>query len=171
MAITKAQLSCKKHLFNSMHVLGKPKSGINSCVVFHDTPTVSQLNYHVRGEIAGSPARFLFDSGGSVNCNAISEDFCKRYGIAIEKCSADVSLMIVGSGPDQQPSGHCKLKCKIQTYHGNEGFLVLPIAQGYDVLLGAPWLNACSANLKYEHEADGLRSVRITKGSRCTTLT
>ena len=106
--ITKPQLSCKRHLFKDMQVLQAIDGKADSCVWFFDPPTISSLDYHVRGEVTGAPARFLFDSGSAVN--AISEAFCKRYRIAFQQFSSDVTLVTVGSGPDQQPIRHCKVK-------------------------------------------------------------
>ena len=166
--ITKPQLSCKRHLFKEMQVLKKQNGGPRGCVYFHDPPTVADLSYHAMGQVTGALARFLFDSGSAVN--AISKSFCERYGIAIHPCATEISLVTVGSGPDQQPIGHCKAKVKLQSYHGNEGFLVLPLEAGYDVLLGTPWLTAYDANLKHLNESGGLHSVKIRKGDRSITL-
>ena len=166
--ITRPQLSCKRHLFKDMQVLQASDGKAGSCVWFFDPPTISSLSYHVRGEVAGAPARFLFDSGSAVN--AISEDFCKRYGIAFQPCASDVSLVTVGSGPDQRPMGHSKAKIKMQSYTGSETFLVLPLSEGYDVLLGKSWLSTYDTVLQHSAHNGGLKTVKLRKGSRSITL-
>ena len=166
--ITRPQLSCKRHLFKDMQVLQASDGKAGSCVWFFDPPTISSLSYHVRGEVAGAPARFLFDSGSAVN--AISEDFCKRYGIAFQPCASEVSLVTVGSGPDQRSMGHSKVKIKMQSCTGSETFLVLPLSEGYDVLLGKSWLSTYDTDLQHSAHKGGLKTIKLRKGSRSITL-
>ena len=164
--ITKPQLSCKRHLFQDMQLLSYQQGSTDSCVCFFDPPAVSGMDDHMSGEVAGAPAHFLSDSGSAIN--AISEAFCKRYGIACEPCPSDLSIVTVGGGPDQQPLGQCKVKFKLQAYHGNEAFLVLPLEGGYDILLGKPWLTAYDVDLK--HQPTGLHAVKLRKGTRHLNL-
>ena len=115
-------------------------------------------------EAAGAPAHFSFDSGNAID--AASETFCKRYSIACEPCPSDLLNVTVGSGPDQQLLGQCKVKPL--AYHGSEALLVLPLEGGLDILLGKPWLTAYDVDLT--HQPAGLHAVKLRKGSQHLNL-
>ena len=62
--------------------------------------------------------------------------------------------------------GHSKVKIKMQSYTGSETFFVLPLSEGYDVLLGKSWLNTYDTVLQHSAHNGGLKTVKLRKGSR-----
>ena len=100
--------------------------------------------------IAGCKAKVLFDTGASVN--AISEEFCQRYGICVDCNPESIAVKTVSEAPESTVIGQCKLKLRLQDFTSTVTFLVLRMHMEYDVLLGDPWLTAVNAQMFYDNK-------------------
>lgn len=85
------------------------------------------------------------DSGAGDNF--VSEAFARRAGIRIETApEAQVTL------PDGEPSpvvGQCQVRVRLHAYQCPVTFLVTPLADHFDMILGEPWLLHHKAYLDY----------------------
>ena len=165
--IAMPELSSECMQFADMEKLGQAEGLPPNCAVLHDFPATSSLLYHMIADISGCKAKFLFDSGAAIN--AISEDFCKRYGTSICPNPDTIAIRTVADAPEQTVVGQCKLKLRMQNFSSTVTCMVLPMRMDYDVLLGDPRLTAVNAQMFYDTE-NGCTAINVHQHGKQTTL-
>ena len=119
------------------------------------------LTMQFPGKVGHTPAEILVDSGAGDSF--ISAEYAKKAGIRIEKApGVQVTL------PDGELSpvvGKCQVRVRIQAYQCLVTFLVTPLADHFDMILGEPWLLQHQAYLDY-----GSLCCVLRKGRKRITL-
>jgi hypothetical protein len=115
-----------------------------------------------QGSLAGAPGRILLDSGAKANFG--SKDWCDRHKVAIQPTAGAALLPNNSTMPYL---GQVKGVVGIQTLRTHATLQVLDLHEGYDIILGDPWIGAHEAIMAY---GGPTATVTVKKNSHKHTL-
>jgi hypothetical protein len=118
------------------HVYFDPPSALLNSVLRDP----SAVHLHTNARIAGVPVQLLFDTGASDNF--ISADFVHRMGFSKTVLSSPQHLTYANgdSAPVQGEMSTSSLKLDGRTFKAQ--FLVAPLIEKFDIILGRAWLTS-----------------------------
>lgn len=109
------------------------------------------------GEISHVPAQILVDT--AAQGNFINSKFTRAAGIELQL--ARPGSVTVADGTNVPIDGECVVHLKIQGYQTKLRMMAVELDNGFDVILGDPWLKQNQVNLTYKPP----RQVLVRKGT------
>jgi hypothetical protein len=97
----------------------------------------------------GIPAAIMGDTGAS--CRFVSLKWCEDNSITIHKSHANWTVT-VANDEEVQVCGYVKLEFNIQGYKDTATFLVMPMTNDYDIILGNDWAIARGAIFNFREK-------------------
>lgn len=103
----------------------------------------------------------LMDSGAEDNF--LSAAFARANGISIKHKKADVRM--ADGSAQMQVYGDAKVHVNMGQYYGTINCIVVDLPEGFDMLLGKPWLVKHKVELKY-----ATKTAKLRKGNKPITI-
>ena len=116
-------------------------------------------------QIAGHRAKCLIDSGATHNF--VAERWVERVGITTSESDTQISLAVAdGRRQLLNETVTPRLHFRIGGYSSWESLVVIPL-EGYDVVLGKPWLTQTNPDIDF---VNNLVTLSTNDGNRCHTV-